>query len=553
MARGASLTVFDGHASIGGTKILFEQGDGRLLLDFGTNYKRQAEYYEEYLKPRGSRGLTDYLELGLLPKVRGLYRRDLFPPYDYPRKDAEWEGQRPTAILLTHAHLDHCGAVGFVDPTIPVVATPMTLALLRAWQETGAADLTSEITYVGARTPTDRGGGPGDSLPGRRLESDREAVRRSRPYQLLGGVPDGFARELQRSPFGGRTAFEPVDPVPAPCSFAGIRVEHHGVDHSVYGASSFLLEADGGLVAYSGDLRRHGEYGPQTEGFFRRLEQRRPELLIVEGTRLTRAGPPSVQASTTEAEVERNCRAEVQRFEDRLVVADFGPRNVERLRSFRRIALDTGRSLVLTPKDAYLLHLLHAVDPSIEADLGPGGMRILEEPSVGASRAWQSVVVDRYGDAYLNPHDVAAGPGRFILCFSFFDCNDLVDLKREQACEGGLWLYSSSEAHGEEQEFDFLRLQRWIRWAGMEQVGFRYLPSASGEPELRFDHPDDVGHHASGHATEAELLELIGLADPKAIVPVHTEQTPERYAELLRAKGVRAKVLAPKAGVPLSW
>jgi ribonuclease J len=553
MDRAAGLTVFDGHSSIGGTKILFEQGETRLLLDFGTNYKRMGEFYEEYLKPRASRGLTDYLELGLLPRIRGLYRRDLFPPYDYPQKDRDWPGARPTAVLLTHAHLDHCGAVGFVDPTIPVVATPMTLALLRAWQETGAADLTSEITYVGARAPTDRGGGPGDSLPGRLLETDREAVRRARPFWLLGGVPDGFAPALRRSPFGGRTPFEPVDPVGFPGAFGDLRVESHGVDHSVYGASAFLIEADGGLVAYSGDVRRHGEHGRETEGFLRRLEAKRPEVLIVEGTRLTASGDRSAQPSTTEAEVESNCRGEVERYPGKLVVADFGPRNVERLRSFRRIAQATGRTLVLTPKDAFLLQMLHSVDPAIEADLGPGGMRILEEPSVGAPRAWQSLVVDRFADAYLNPHDVAAHPGRWILCFSFFDCNDLVDLKREHATDGGLYLYSSSEAHGEEQEFDFLRLQKWIRWAGLDQVGFRYLPDAAGVPELRFDHPDDVGHHASGHATQAELLDLIHRADPKVIVPVHTEQTPSRYGELLRAQGVSARVLAPKAGVPLDW
>jgi ribonuclease J len=553
MQHGPSLTVFDGHSSIGGTKILFEQGETRLWLDFGTNYKRMSEFYEEYLRPRPSRGLTDYLEVGLLPRVRGLYRRDLFPSYDYPQKDEAWDGRRPTAVLLTHAHLDHCGAVGFIDPTIPIVATPMTLALLRAWQETGASDLTSEITYVGTRAPTARGGGPGDSLPGRLLETDRDAVRRARPFQLLGDVPDGFVDRLRSSPFGGRTPYEPVDPVRAPSAFGDVTFQSHGVDHSVYGASAFLLEADGGLVAYSGDLRRHGEHGEATDGFFRLLESKRPEVLIVEGTRLTASGERPTQPITSEGDVERTCLREVQQYEGRLVVADFGPRNVERLRSFRRIAGATGRALVLTPKDAFLLQMLHSVDPTIEADLGPGGMRILEEPSVGAPRAWQSLVVDRYGDAYLNPRDIARGPGRYILCFSFFDCNDLVDLKKEHATDGGLWLYSSSEAHGEEQEFDFQRLQRWIRWAGMRQVGFRYETDAAGRERLRFDLPDDVGHHASGHATESELLELIDRANPKVVVPVHTEQTPERYAELLKGKGAQARVLAVRAGVQITW
>ncbi|HUI38689.1 MAG TPA: ribonuclease J, partial [Thermoplasmata archaeon] len=68
MATGARLTVFDGASSIGGTKILLEQGGTRLFLDFGTNYQRMGEYFEEYLQPRPARGLVDLIELGLLPR-----------------------------------------------------------------------------------------------------------------------------------------------------------------------------------------------------------------------------------------------------------------------------------------------------------------------------------------------------------------------------------------------------------------------------------------------------------------------------------------------------
>ncbi|HEV2230679.1 MAG TPA: MBL fold metallo-hydrolase [Thermoplasmata archaeon] len=553
MDRPPSLTVFDGSASIGGTKILFEQGSTRLFLDFGTNYQRMGAFYEEYLQPRPSRGITDYLAVGLLPRVKGVYRSDLFPPYDYPERDDDWPGSRVEAVLLSHGHLGHAGGIAFLDPELPIVATPMTLALLRAWQEGGRSDLTSEITYLGPRAPAAATGRAGDSLPGRRLESDRDAPRRSRRFWLVGGVPEGFAEELRRSPFGGRTDFAPIDPEPAPDRFGDVRVRFHGVDHSVYGAAGFLLEADGGAVAYSGDLRFHGERGRETEGFLTLLEAKHPEVLLVEGTRLRAPGDGKPQPRMTEDEVERNCRAEVARYEGRLVVADFGPRNVERLRRFRSIALASGRELVLTPKDAFLLHVLNAVDPRVEVDLRPGAMRILEEPSVGSERPWLSLVFRRFASAFLNPRDIARAPGRFLLCFSFFDANDLVDLKREGATEGGLWLYSSSEAHGEEQEFDFERLQRWIDWAGMHQVGFRYLVGSAGERTLSFDHPEDVGHHASGHATQEELVEFVRRVAPKFVVPVHTVQPPTRYAELLRARGALARVLRPEAGRPIDW
>ncbi|HEV2520173.1 MAG TPA: MBL fold metallo-hydrolase [Thermoplasmata archaeon] len=549
----ASLTVFDGANSIGGTKILVEQGATRVLLDFGTNYQRMGELYEEFLKPRPSRGLADFLEVGLLPRQKGWYRRDLFPPYDYPDLDAGWSGAPPTAVLLSHGHIDHCGAIAFLDPSIPVVATPMTLALLRAWQESGHADLTSEITFFGMRSPADDGPRPGDSLSGRRLESDREAPKRGRPFRLVGELPTALREEIVRSPFGGRTAFEPAPPSPAGTKVGEIGFQAHPVDHSVYGAAGFFLETDGGAIAYSGDVRFHGERGAESEGFVKMLESRHPEVLVVEGTRLRAPGDTRPQPRWTEDDVERNCRDRVEATSGHLVVADFGPRNVERLRRFRRIAAATGRSLVLTPKDAFLLHLLHTADPSVEVDLGPGGMRILEEPSVGPERGWLTGVLRRHPDAFLNPRDIARRPGGFLLCFSFFDCNDLVDLKKEGATEGGLWLYSSSEAHGEEQEFDFRRLQNWIRWAGMRQIGFRYLPDAAGGAKLSFEHPEDAGHHASGHATEEELVDFVIRSGSRYVVPVHTIQKPERYEALLRARGADIRVLSASTGRPIHW
>jgi ribonuclease J len=536
-----SVTVFDGHQSIGGTKILLQSKDVRLILDFGTNYKRTGELYEEYLQPRPSRGLTDWLAVGLLPRIRGIYRRDLFPSDDFPDLDRKWPGERPSAVLLTHGHLDHAGGLAFLDPSIPIVTTPMTLALLRAWQEGGNSPMQAEVTYMAERK---------NDPSGRLIVPDRTSPKIGRTFSLLSDAPGSLLNILQTSPYGERTIYNATPPTRAPGRWDDLELRWSGVDHSVYGAAGFLLEADGVLVGYTGDLRFAGERKKETEAYTRLLEKQGSELvLVVEGTRLTRPGDSKKQPIITESEVEANCQRAVEGYRGKLVVADFGPRNVERLRTFRRIAGATGRQLVVTPKDAYLLRVLHSVDSSIELDFGPGGMRIIEEPSAEDRRVWQREVTRLFGNAYISPTEVAAHKEKWILCFSFYDCNDLVDLKG--ATEGGLWLYSSSEAHGEESEFDFMRLQNWIRWAGMHQVGFRYTTSPEGEAQLTFDHPDDVGHHSSGHATQLELLDFIKQVAPKAIIPVHTEQSPKRYEELLRDHGAKTTVIPPSGGIPI--
>ena len=55
----AKLTFYGGVNEIGGNKILLEDDERRLLLDFGFPYQKYKGLYEEYLKPRGGAGLKN--------------------------------------------------------------------------------------------------------------------------------------------------------------------------------------------------------------------------------------------------------------------------------------------------------------------------------------------------------------------------------------------------------------------------------------------------------------------------------------------------------------
>lgn len=530
MGSSPTLQVLDGHDSIGGTKILLASGDQRVLLDFGTNYRRMSRYYADFLRPRSSRGVLDFLVHGLLPPMTGAYRSDLFPRDEYPQGDVVGAAPAPTAVLLTHAHLDHCGAISFLEPSIPVYSTSTTLALLRSWQETGKADLTNEVVYCGERSSTSSG----------TLRAAESKDKRQRAWRLLTPPSGGLLDAVARAPTarGELTGPAPSDGRQDP-ALRELHVEPLAVDHSLMGAAGFLLDVDGARVAYTGDVRFHGERQAETEGFLRALERRSPDVLLVEGTRLERPGSHERSNATSEPEVRRNALAALQKFAGRFAVADFGPRNVERLRLFRDIAQELGRQLVVTDRDAHLLTMLSTTEPNIPVDFGPGGLRIWAEPSAHRGAPWQHRIDGAYADARIDRAEVERAPGRWLLCFSYNDVNDLVDLRR--ATRGGAWLYSSSEAHGEEQEFDFQRLSHWIEWAGMHAVGFTVDP-ASGRPVF------EPGFHASGHASQAELVDLVRRANPRAIVPVHSE-VPEQYRALLGPEG--ARVVLPRPDQPL--
>jgi len=66
----AKLTFHGGVEEIGGNKILLEDKDTKILLDFGMNFAERSKFYSEaWLSPRDERGL---LEFDLLPLGWGL-------------------------------------------------------------------------------------------------------------------------------------------------------------------------------------------------------------------------------------------------------------------------------------------------------------------------------------------------------------------------------------------------------------------------------------------------------------------------------------------------
>jgi hypothetical protein len=74
-----SVTVYGGApGEIGGNRILLECADRRWLLDFGMGFGAVGRFFEEFVQPRGATlGLRDYLRMGLIPPLEGLYRSDL--------------------------------------------------------------------------------------------------------------------------------------------------------------------------------------------------------------------------------------------------------------------------------------------------------------------------------------------------------------------------------------------------------------------------------------------------------------------------------------------
>ena len=160
----ASITVYGGAGVVGGNKLLLEADGTTISFDFGINYARWSQYFEEYLKPRASRGLADLLEIGLLPPLRGIYRSELEPPNEdvWSRLRSPIKDSHLDAILLSHAHLDHSGHISFLDPDIPIVCSPITAFLAKAIQDSSRGDFEKEVCYILPREEQEQLIGPRD-------------------------------------------------------------------------------------------------------------------------------------------------------------------------------------------------------------------------------------------------------------------------------------------------------------------------------------------------------------------------------------------------------
>jgi len=511
-----TLTVFDGTQTIGGNKILLEDRGTAVFLDFGMSFATRALYFEEFLAPRSRTGLLDPVDMGLIPPLRGIYRRDMEDPagrvWERARRVPYYREARADAVLLSHAHMDHVGYISFLDADLPIISSVMTAYLAKAIQDCGADRFENEMSYAVPRIAAK------DGTIGAAPPRDFPYVRR--PYLLADRMPADNGEFWNLSPATKKGRHFPQKDLTTADRVGGLRLRYFPVDHSIYGADAIAVDTSAGWVVYTGDLRRHGRNKAATEAFIREANALRPIALISEGTNIDRGPGP------TEAEAFASCLQAVQEADGEFVVADFGPRNVERLLAFLEIAERTSRRLAIADKDAYLLTAMHAADPATPTPASDPRMvvyrRALLKPDnwVNEVRAW-------YPNQVVAA-DVGRHPGDYIACFSFFDITELIDIDPKQ----GVWIYSSSEPHDEEQIFELERLKHWLARFNLKPVGLTEGPSP---------------YHSSGHISGPELAELIRQIHPRRLIPVHTLY-PDRFLTFSR-DGI--EVTLPELGTPI--
>lgn len=447
------LTLYGGINEIGGNKILVEEKQVRVLFDFGQSFTMGEDYFVQWLTPRRLNGCQDYFEFGLLPKMRGLYSKQMLA-----RTDLKYAKPQIDAVFLSHAHFDHMAHIYFLDPTIPVFCGHGTRKFMEVEEKT------SSFTDYG--------------------QHEYRTFKSGRPV---------------------KTEDLTVEPV--------------HVDHSIPGAYGFVATYTGGSLVYTGDLRRHGTMSRMTDEFVERAAEERPALMVSEGTRVA---PEEKRKPYSEEEVLNTGRKIVERSRKLVVMTSYS-RDIDRFKTFHRVAKDTGRVFVIQPKTAYLFHQImdkvDVPDPSKDPQI-----RVYFRRKKSGTYddedyyKWEKGFLDRMVTADW----VRKRQGETLLSLSFNQFTELIDIK---PLPGSIFIHSMSEPFSEED----IEAKVTKNWIDHFKLKFHQL-------------------HASGHASRQEIIDMIEYIKPKNVVPIHTEH-PELFKKLVGS----GKVSLPTSGKELSF
>ncbi|MEM2909631.1 MAG: MBL fold metallo-hydrolase [Nitrososphaerota archaeon] len=297
------------------------------------------------------------------------------------------------------------------------------------------------------------------------------------------------------------------------------------VDHSTPSSYGLVLEMDEARIAYTGDFRLHGPMRKMTEDFIERTSREDVDSLIIEGTRIN---DPLIHS---EESVMLSMISSLRDAQGKAAVALIGPLDFDRLRSLMSAAEHMGRELVLSPKLAYVVDRLAKRATNIQVpELRSKVLSVYLEPSGSGGykpkkdyRGWLRKFLcecQDIGVRLITPESLAKQMGKYI--FTLCQTEDLPELISIKPEPGSIFLFSSSEPHNEEQEIERERVINWLELFNMRPV---YA-------------------HASGHASQGEVISTIEKISPRTIIPVHTEY-PEMFRKLLERHGIKSKVIEP--------
>lgn len=499
------LSFYGGQNEIGGNKILLEGDDASLFLDFGSSFGVEGKFFDvPFLSPSN---LEDLLSIGALPDLEGIYKnrglKCVYDDYGFCGTLGKPQAKSIDGVLVSHSHIDHVGYLGLLHPDIKLYGSAVSKVFLSQKREI---------------------------FEDFKLRYDDES----------------FLSIEENTTF----------------KVGGATITHIGVDHSIPGASAFIIEMDGLKIGYSGDLRLHGRKPELTENFIAQAAQKGLDYLLCEGTRInsgTKSNQPSESEYIEEDIESRGCKSEeevalkVAKIIDKtdgIVIYDASPADLDRMESIISVARSKGRHVLIDSRKAFIAKGLNDLTnhypnldkfPDCSILLSRGKTRVkpgntdpkkyTDKQKLATTIAtreamdyfpglfienrnernkWEQSIIDHFDNlqgqgyprVFWGPdmrESIKKNPKEFLI-YTSSGPNILMHLG---PVVKGTYIYGKAEPFNEEMEISFKKL---LAWTQLNNMVFEYA-------------------HTSGHASYDHLSRIVNTIKPRFLLPIHTEHS----------------------------
>jgi len=341
------------------------------------------------------------------------------------------------AVLISHSHQDHFGLMNYLPPNTPMYMGRLGKNLIDATQ-----------VFLG--------------------KSKHERVFRH---------------------------FKPWEPF----EIGEFRITPYLVDHSAADAYSFLVEAEGKRLFYSGDLRSHGRKGILFENLLKRPIPRM-DIMFLEGTMMHRNNDLFPDEEAVEKKI-----VEVISQQKNISFILSSSQNIDRIVSAYRACKRTGRILAI---DIYTAWVLEQVRQTTESTptMDWSEIRVFathsQDERLKANPDYFGDFRKRLYRHRVKREELHASPESF-LYFGKMSSFRLIDEFKNTTAPVNV-IYSQWLGYLDGNHADYF--------------GSDKISACRSDPEVNF-----VYAHTSGHAPLKDLQKLAVALKPKTLVPIHTE------------------------------